>query len=303
MKTLIQTLFYRIASKWRERWHLSLELIALRHQVVVLKRSCKRPQFSSSDRCFWLLLSSWWSRWPQALEIIQADTVRRRRRQGIWHHLKWKREREQTGCPPIPDGIHNLIRDMSRDNRLWGTPRIQGELAKLGIKVSRTTVAKYIDRRSGPPSLTWRTFWRMHAPGLHVHEIYTELSGRIHVMLTRIFRACRWGLWGLVSSWVCRCRCHLATPCTEPTDLVSVPVGSASGSPDPVMVSERSPPALWQFFTHKLLPADWPMEMGGVDLCLRSSAMDSWVASPTLSLTSQADCQEQRTGDSEQAVA
>ncbi len=48
MKTLIHSLIHQITSWWRERWHLSLALIAFRHQVEVLKRSGKRPQFSSS---------------------------------------------------------------------------------------------------------------------------------------------------------------------------------------------------------------------------------------------------------------
>jgi len=60
----------------RERWHLSLEYLALRHQLEVLKRSAKRPRFNPADRCLWVLLSTWWSEWPQALEIMQADTVR-----------------------------------------------------------------------------------------------------------------------------------------------------------------------------------------------------------------------------------
>jgi hypothetical protein len=67
---------------------------------------------------------------------------------------------------------------MSRDNRLWGAPRIHGELAKIGIKVSRTTVAKYMTRRRYPLMPTWRTFIRNQAPDLVVAEIYAELSRR-----------------------------------------------------------------------------------------------------------------------------
>jgi hypothetical protein len=77
MKTLFQTLLNKMASVLRERWHLSIEIMALHHQLAVLKRSVKRPQFSSADRSLWLILSTVWSRWPQALEIMQVDTVRR----------------------------------------------------------------------------------------------------------------------------------------------------------------------------------------------------------------------------------
>ena len=49
MKTLIQTLFHRIASVLRERWYLQLEYLALRHQVEVLKRSARQPRFDPAD--------------------------------------------------------------------------------------------------------------------------------------------------------------------------------------------------------------------------------------------------------------
>jgi len=51
----------------------------------------------------------------------------------------------------------NLIRSISRDNPLWGSPRIHGELLKLGINVSQASVAKYMVRPRKPPSQTWRT--------------------------------------------------------------------------------------------------------------------------------------------------
>jgi len=51
---------------------------------------------------------------------------------------------------------------MSRPNPLWGAPRIHGELRKLGIAVSQSTVAKYMDRRARPPSQTWKTFLANH---------------------------------------------------------------------------------------------------------------------------------------------
>jgi transposase InsO family protein len=52
---------------------------------------------------------------------------------------------------------------MCRTNALWGAPRIHGELLKLGIEISETTVAKYMIKRRGPPSQAWRTFLENHA--------------------------------------------------------------------------------------------------------------------------------------------
>jgi hypothetical protein len=51
---------------------------------------------------------------------------------------------------------------------LWGAPRIHGELLKLGIQIAQSTVAKYMVRRRGPPSRSWKTFIRNHTPYRYV---------------------------------------------------------------------------------------------------------------------------------------
>src|SRR3979411_2073880 len=66
------------------------------------------------------------------------------------------------GRPTVPTDIRTLIRTMAQTNPRWGAPRIHGELLKLGIDVSETTVAKYMGHRRQPPSQTWRTFLRNH---------------------------------------------------------------------------------------------------------------------------------------------
>src|SRR3989449_7680110 len=52
---------------------------------------------------------------------------------------------------------------MSKENPLWGAPRIHGEVLKLGFEIAESTVSTYMIRRRGPPSQTWRTFLRNHA--------------------------------------------------------------------------------------------------------------------------------------------
>jgi len=61
---------------------------------------------------------------------------------------------------------------MSRENPLWGAPRIHGELLKLGVDISQSTVAKYMERRRGPPSQSWRTFLRNHAPHIATIDLF-----------------------------------------------------------------------------------------------------------------------------------
>jgi transposase InsO family protein len=61
---------------------------------------------------------------------------------------------------------------MSRANPLWGAPRIHGELLKLGFDVAQSTVAKYMERRQGPPSQGWKTFLRNHAPHITAIDMF-----------------------------------------------------------------------------------------------------------------------------------
>ena len=61
---------------------------------------------------------------------------------------------------------------MSRENPLWGAPRIHGELLKLGVDVSQSSVAKYMERRRGPPSQGWRAFLRNHAPHIAAVDLF-----------------------------------------------------------------------------------------------------------------------------------
>ena len=277
MKTLLFTLFNWIVSRLRERWHLSLENLALRHQLEVLKRSAKRPQFSPTDRGLWVILSSVWSGWPQAVEIMQADTVRRWRRHGMWHYLKWRRGRKRSGRPPIASDTRQLIRQMSRDNRLWGSPRIRGELLKLGITVSQTTVAKYMDRRPGPPSPTWRAFWRMHAPDLHVDELYAELSGHFRALSTRVFRImtpfCNW-LWERVSDWwLWRLHRHVK-PVPPSAALESEPAAEALKVIELVRAFGRSPPGCQPSSIDSPAHPGSPIEVGRVEVRLVAPVRD-----------------------------
>ena len=74
----------------------------------------------------------------------------------------WKVRRGQPGRPPVSKEIRELIRTMSRENPIWGAPRIHGELLKLGIDIGETSVSKYMVQRRNPPSQTWRTFLENH---------------------------------------------------------------------------------------------------------------------------------------------
>jgi putative transposase len=107
------------------------------------------------------MLSYLWTGWRTALVIVKPETVIAWHRRGVRLWWNWK-SRCRIGRPTVPANIRTLIRAMAQANPRWGTPRIHGELLKLGIDVCQATVAKYMGRRRQPPAQTWRTFLRNH---------------------------------------------------------------------------------------------------------------------------------------------
>src|SRR5437870_3524388 len=71
---------------------------------------------------------------PMALIIVQPETVIGWHRQGFRWYWTWKIRHGRLGRPQIPRETRQLIRTMSRENVIWGAPRIRSELLKLGLK-------------------------------------------------------------------------------------------------------------------------------------------------------------------------
>ena len=141
---------------------LAAENLALRHQLNVLRRSVPRPRVRLRDRLLWVLLRRIWSGWSGSLIIVQPSTVVRWHLQGWSLFWRWK-SRGKPGRPAVSLETRELIRRLSRENRLWGAPRIQAELERLGLHVAKSTVERYMARRSGSPSGKWRAFLRNHS--------------------------------------------------------------------------------------------------------------------------------------------
>jgi hypothetical protein len=142
-----------------------MESLALRHQILVLKRSGTRPPcFRLIDRLLWIVLSRWWPQWRESLMIVQPQTVVGWRRDG-WRGLWWYRAggRWRGGRPRVSREVRQLIGRMARENFIWGAPRIHGELLKLGLTVSQASVSRYMSAPWTRPSMSWRTFLRNQA--------------------------------------------------------------------------------------------------------------------------------------------
>ncbi len=170
---MLNIIFKAIFSSLRSRQSLILENIALRHQLEVLRRNNKTPRLKSSDRLLWAILSQIHTRWRSSLVIVQPKTVVGWHRKGWRLYWKWKSRSKRKGRPLISAETRELIRRMSRENPLWGAPRIHGELVKLGIEVGETTVARYMIRCTKPPSQTWRTFIKNHISEIVAIDFFT----------------------------------------------------------------------------------------------------------------------------------
>jgi putative transposase len=135
---LLRRLFQLVASSSS---HLSsdVEVVVLRHQLMVLKRKAGRPRLRRRDRLFMAAMSKTLPRARWSSFVVSPQTLLR------WHRelvrRKWTFRRTSVGGrPPITDEVRPLIVRMGRDNPRWGCLRIRGELAKLGIRVSATRI-------------------------------------------------------------------------------------------------------------------------------------------------------------------
>jgi transposase InsO family protein len=121
-----------------------------------------RPQLNNSERIWLVSLARFTNFWQSALHIVQPDTLLR------WHRelfrIYWRRKSKNNQHKPhISPEIIVLIKRMARENYLWGAERIRGELLKLGIKVSKRTIQRYMPKKRRNSNQSWATFLRNHA--------------------------------------------------------------------------------------------------------------------------------------------
>jgi putative transposase len=159
---------------FRGRMDISLEVLALRQQVAVLKRKRPRPLLNRLDRLFWTSLRHMWPRWSDVLVIVKPETVVGWHRAGFRLYWRW-RSRPRGGRPKVGEEVRILIRRMASENLDWGAPKIHGELLKLGFEVSERTVARYLQRlrRRGDPAKRWLAFLANHREVIVAFDFFT----------------------------------------------------------------------------------------------------------------------------------
>jgi putative transposase len=134
-----------IADLAKGKSELLVENALLRQQLIILRRQVKQPACKNSDRFLLLFLARMVRTWKQALFIVQPETLLR------WHRelfrVFWKHtSKAHTRKPRLSPETISLIKEMAANNRFWGAERIRGELLKLGIRVSKRTLQKYMRR-------------------------------------------------------------------------------------------------------------------------------------------------------------
>jgi putative transposase len=185
MVTILSAIVSHFSFRFRSRASLELKLIALQHQLAVLRRQRPgRPQLSSLDRLLWVWLYRIWPQVIDAMILVKPATVVQWHRKGFRLHWGWRSRRR--GRPKIGTEIRALIRRMSRANPLWGAPRIHGELLKLGIKISQATVGRWMPWRPRVPSPTWRSFLRNHVPDLAAIDMFVVATATFQLLYTLI---------------------------------------------------------------------------------------------------------------------
>ncbi len=157
-----------------------LEIVVLRHQLAILRRGGRRPRYTTVDRALLAAASRLLPRERWCCFAVSPRTLRR------WHRILlgggWRGRGRRPGRPPLAAETRGLICRLARENPRWGYVRIQGELLKLGIGVSATTIATVLrasglgpaPRRIGP---SWSEFLRAQAQSMLGSDLGTGMRG------------------------------------------------------------------------------------------------------------------------------
>jgi hypothetical protein len=151
MWNILISLFSGFLAGFRSRLALQTEILALRHQIIFLKRSAGRPKLLPWDRFLWIGILRFWPHWRSALVIIKPETVIARNRKGFRLFWIWKCPHGKSGRPGIPKDVHDLIiHNPGSRSHLWRHGEVvQRQLEGLEIQQVLTPQFRSGDQSSG----------------------------------------------------------------------------------------------------------------------------------------------------------
>jgi putative transposase len=153
-----------------------IELLVLRHELEILRRQVARPKLAAADRALLAAAACHLPRSSRSVRLVTPRTLLR------WHQAlvrrKWRQAAGQRGRPRLPAEVRELVLRLARENPRWGHRRICGELAKLGFRVSPTSIRRLLvqaklepaPRRTGP---SWGEFVRAQAASIVACDFFT----------------------------------------------------------------------------------------------------------------------------------
>jgi putative transposase len=153
-----------------------LEILVLRHELSILRRQVRQPRFESHDRVLLAAFSRVLPRRRWSIFLVRPETLLH------WHRRlvarQWTYPHRKPGRPAIASDVRDLIVRLARENPSWGYLRIVGELRKLGINVSATSVRNILMKAGLPPApqrdrQSWRRFLRAHGGSILACDFFT----------------------------------------------------------------------------------------------------------------------------------
>jgi transposase len=165
-----------------------IEILELRHELAVVRRQHPRALLQATDRALLAALSRLLPRARWSVFLVRPETLLR------WHRRmvrrRWTYPATSIGRPPISEQVQRLVIRLARENPRWGYQRIHGELLRLGVRVSASSIRRVLRAHGLDPaprrgSMSWRSFLRQQAAGIIACDFFTVDTvwlRRLHVL-------------------------------------------------------------------------------------------------------------------------